>query len=242
MEGKFIRSHDNSVIYYDSYGQSFPLILLHGNGSNGRYFSNQIDFFSQYFTVITMDSRDHGNSENLSNQLNFEMLSEDLRLILDNEQIKNCNIVGFSDGANLAIKFASKFPNYVNKLVLDAPNISLNGLDSKTVFIDQLLFNILRGLSSFFPFFKKLARKVSLMSNPPDISEEEVRSIAADTLVLCGEFDIIKVSHLKWITKLLKKAKLKIILKGTHNLPRQLPKTFNRVVLDFLLEKGEFKK
>ena len=49
-------------LFYIEQGSGEPLILLHGNGENGAYFSNQISFFSKRYRVIVPDTRGHGQS------------------------------------------------------------------------------------------------------------------------------------------------------------------------------------
>lgn len=102
---KILLTTDKSLIYYEVSGQGFPLFLLHGNGGSGKYFKKQVPEFSRYFKVFTVDSRGHGRSTNNSTTLSFEQMADDLHMIMDQEHITQANIVGFSDGANLAMVF-----------------------------------------------------------------------------------------------------------------------------------------
>ena len=43
-------------------GQGEPLLLLHGNGEDSRYFSGQIDAFARHFHVYALDTRGHGQT------------------------------------------------------------------------------------------------------------------------------------------------------------------------------------
>lgn len=47
-------------LYYEEKGEGEPLILLHGNGEDGTYFKNQIEYFSKSYRVIVVDTRGHG--------------------------------------------------------------------------------------------------------------------------------------------------------------------------------------
>ena len=49
----------NTELFYKEKGKGFPLILLHGNGENCDYFKNQMEFFSDKYRVIAVDTRGH---------------------------------------------------------------------------------------------------------------------------------------------------------------------------------------
>ena len=42
-------------LYYQSYGNGFPLVLLHGNGGDSNYFAQQVPYFSRFRRVIALD-------------------------------------------------------------------------------------------------------------------------------------------------------------------------------------------
>lgn len=67
--------------------------------------------------MIFLDSRAHGRSTNGGEALNFRLMAKDTKEALDALGIGKTSIVGFSDGANLAMAFASRYPHAVNKLV-----------------------------------------------------------------------------------------------------------------------------
>ncbi len=47
---------NQTSIHYEIIGSGPPLLLLHGLGSSGRDWEEQIDRFSDDYTVITIDS------------------------------------------------------------------------------------------------------------------------------------------------------------------------------------------
>lgn len=46
------------ALHYQEKGKKEPFILLHGNGEDGSYFKNQIEFFSHRYRVIAVDTKD----------------------------------------------------------------------------------------------------------------------------------------------------------------------------------------
>lgn len=73
-------------------------------------FSRQVPVLERYYTVYLVDSRGHGRSTNEASMLNFQLMAEDLNTIMLLEKIDQADFLGFSDGANLALVFASSFP------------------------------------------------------------------------------------------------------------------------------------
>ncbi len=124
FQPEFVRCGDARIAYYDA-GRGKPLVLLHGNGEDSSYWKAQIPEFTRFFRVIAVDSRGHGASEAGTRGLSFELMAQDLKTLLDTLGIKKAYVLGFSDGGNLAIKFALMFPTYVDKLILNGANVEM---------------------------------------------------------------------------------------------------------------------
>lgn len=112
-------------LYYSEHGSGEPLILLHGNGEDSRYFKEQIRFFSKHFRVIAVDTRGHGRSPRGKAPFTLTQFAEDLRCFMLEMGIKKAHILGFSDGANIAMLFALKYPQMTDRLILNSGNIFL---------------------------------------------------------------------------------------------------------------------
>ena len=61
-------------------------------------------------------------------------LLQSLREFLDQRGIAKCHLLGFSDGGNIALLFALKYPQYVEKLVLNGANLRPSGVKLSTRF------------------------------------------------------------------------------------------------------------
>ena len=109
-------------------GEGFPLVLLHGNGEDHTYFKRQMGPFSQRFRVIAVDTRGHGESPRGTAPFTLEQFAEDLKEFLDGRSITRCHLLGFSDGGNIALLFALKYPEYVEKLILNGADLCPSGV------------------------------------------------------------------------------------------------------------------
>ena len=115
-------------LHFTQRGQGFPLVLLHGNGEDGGYFSAQLEAFSPRFRVIALDTRGHGQSPRGTAPFTLEQFALDLKDFLDAQGLSRVILLGFSDGANVALLFSLKWPEYVEKLILNGGDLSPAGV------------------------------------------------------------------------------------------------------------------
>ena len=64
--------------------------------------------------------------------MTFEQMAADLEEILQFLNIKKALFVGHSDGANLAMVYASRFPDRIAGLLLNAGNMTFKGLTRRS--------------------------------------------------------------------------------------------------------------
>ncbi len=221
------------TLYYQEKGNKEPFILLHGNGQNGSYFKNQIDYFSNRYRVIALDTRGHGRSPRGTKPFTIEQFSCDLYDFMEELEISEAVILGFSDGANIAMKFAMKYPNRVKALILNGGNLNPSGVKITTQLPIEIGYKIAGRFASKSPEAKKNAEMLGLMVNDPNIERNELSKITAPVLVICGRNDIIRESHTKEIAKNIPNAKLSI-MKGNHFIANKRYIIFNKEVEDFL--------
>lgn len=221
------------TLYYQEKGNKEPFILLHGNGEDGSYFKNQIDYFSDKYRVIALDTRGHGKSPRGIKPFTIEQFACDLYDFMASLEISNAVILGFSDGANIAMKFAIKYPNKVKALILNGGNLNPKGVKKSTQIPIEIGYKIARRFASKSIDAKKNAEMLGLMVNEPNIEPNELSKITAPTLVICGKNDMIKESHTKEIAKNIPNARLAII-KGDHFIANKRYGSFNKEVDDFL--------
>ena len=179
-------------LYYREKGNKEPFILLHGNGEDGSYFENQIDYFSDKYRVIALDTRGHGKSPRGNAPFTIEQFSRDLYDFMTGLEISNAIILGFSDGANIAMKFAIKHSNMVKALILNGGNLNPKGVKRTTQIPIEMGYRIASRFASKSPDAKRNAEMLGLMINEPNISPAELSKITAPTLFICVKRYMIK--------------------------------------------------
>lgn len=138
-------------LYYQEKGTGEPFIFLHGNGESNSYFANQINYFQSKYRVIALDTRGHGKSPRGNAPFTIEQFSCDLYDFMNAHQIPSAIILGFSDGANIAMKFAMKHPNMVKALILNGGNLNPKGVKRTTQLPIEIGYKIARHFAAKSP-------------------------------------------------------------------------------------------
>lgn len=220
-------------LYYQEKGKGEPFILLHGNGENGNYFNNQIEYFSNRYRMIAVDTRGHGKSPRGTKPFTMEQFAKDLNELMINLKISKAILLGFSDGANIAMKFALKYPDKIKALILNGGNLNTKGVKRRIQLPIEIGYRITKMFAKKSKEAKQNMELLGLMVHEPNINTDELSSIQIPTLVIAGTRDMIKEVHTEEIAKNIPNAKLSII-KGDHFIANKESKKFNRELEKFL--------
>ena len=218
-------------LHYIKKGTGAPLLLLHGNGESGDYFVHQMDEFAQYFTVYALDTRGHGQSPRGTGPFTISQFADDLLGFMEEHGIDKADILGFSDGGNIALTFALRHPERVGRLVLNGANLDPSGVKAAV----QIPIVLGYRLASLFkaPKARANAELLGLMVNEPHIDPKELSALTMPALVIVGSKDMIKASHSRLIADSLPNGRL-VTIEGDHFIANKRPAQFNRAVLAFL--------
>ncbi|MGX8719703.1 MAG: alpha/beta fold hydrolase [Eubacteriales bacterium] len=223
----------NIKLHYIEKGNGAPLILLHGNGENCEYFKGQIDVFAERYHVYALDSRGHGKTPRGDKPFTIRQFAEDLLGFMDDHRIQKAHLLGFSDGGNIAMIFAMKYPDRVDRLILNGANLNPGGVKRSTQFPIEIGYRIAKKFSVKSDSARLNAEMLGLMVNDPNVKPEELGSIHAKTLVIAGTNDIILEAHTRLISDCIPGSQL-VFIKGNHYIANKKPEEFNQAVLEFL--------
>lgn len=220
-------------LHYIEKGKGEPFILLHGNGEDSTYFVNQLSDFAQEYHVYAIDTRGHGNSPRGNAPFTISQFADDLKNFMDMHGIASAHILGFSDGGNIGLTFAMRYPSRVKSLILNGANLTPAGV-KRTVQIPIVIgYRIAMFFSKFSRMAKRNAEMLALMVEEPNIDAEELNTLRIQSLVIVGKRDMIKEKHSRLIASHLPLAEL-VFLRGDHFIAFKKPEKFNKAVLSFL--------
>ena len=216
-------------------GTGKPLVLLHGNGESSEYFTHQLAVFPASRRVIAIDTRGHGKSPRGSAPFTLAQFAEDLRELLDQKGIEKVDLLGFSDGGNIAMLFALRYPERVDRLILNGANLYPRGVKLAVQLPVVLGYGIVSLIAKFDK--KAIAKKeiLGLMVREPHIDPKSLAALPHKTLVIVGDRDMIRHRHSKLIADSIPNAKF-VTLSGNHFIAAEESTAFNRAVEAFLAE------
>lgn len=165
-----------------------PVILVHGGpGHSSLSFKNGFDFLAQQTRVIFYDQRGSGNSQIKPNpnDYNIEQLVEELEALRrDVVKADKVILVGHSFGSALVQRYAIKYPEHVEKMVISGGIRINNGMSNRFVwkYFGGLLYSTALG---FPPADSKSAdawfTKSSEKDNPNRMFDKSNTAILQDT-------------------------------------------------------------
>lgn len=239
MRAMYVRS-GNEYLYCRVIGSGEPLLLLHGNGEDYQIFEQQMIHFSKNYQVIALDTRGHGRSDHGKQLLTFQIIAQDILMVLRYLNLSKVTIMGFSDGGNLALYFGSHHPEKVARLIVIGANYKVAGLKKESLTEVKRDYFLLAILGCFFSRAEKKKQVIDLMWHQLDLKSADLTTLKAPTLVVAGENDVIEESHTRKLHELISNSKLVIVPDASHFLMVEKYEEFNRLAEDFLSCKAEF--
>jgi non-heme chloroperoxidase len=168
------RSATPVKIYYEDLGHGKPVILIHGWPLDHQMWEFQIPALVQSgHRVIAYDRRGFGKSSRPWDGYDYDTLSEDLKILVEQLDLHDVTLVGFSMGGGEVVRYISRYGiARVSKIVLlGAVTPSLkntfanpDGVDQKV--FDEMLENIQKDRFAFMTEFSKQFFGVTLINKP----------------------------------------------------------------------------
>ena len=215
-------------MYYEMHGTAggTPLLLLHGGGSSIEVTYGEIlPIFARHRRVIAVDEQAHGRTTDREGPVRFTTSADEVAALLERLEIGTADVMGFSNGASVALQLAIRHPERVRKLVFASSMTKRVGASPQFwQFMEKATFaDMPQPLKDAYlkvnPDPKKLRamhdKDLERMQHFIDTSDAEVRSVQAPTLVLLGDRDVPTPEHALELTRLLPRARL-MILPGGH--------------------------
>ncbi|MEZ4860145.1 MAG: alpha/beta hydrolase [Caldilineaceae bacterium] len=234
--------HDGAHIWYATYGSGFPVILLHGGlGHSGNWGNQVLALVSGGYQVVLIDSRGHGRSTRDARPYRYELMASDVLAVMDTLQLAQAAMVGWSDGAVIALTVAMQMPERVAGVFFFACNVDDSGT-KEFVFTPTLGRCLTRHqedyaqLSATPHLFQQLMDDVSTMQRTqPNYSAADLAQISVPVTVVHSEHDeFIKQEHAEYLATTIPNADFVYLPEVSHFAPLQRPALFNQTILAFL--------
>jgi pimeloyl-ACP methyl ester carboxylesterase len=250
--------HGRKIAYYEA-GKGSVVILIHGLGADSRHWAANIDALSRNFRVIALDQIGYGKSDKPVMRYTVANFADYLHGFMEAAKIPQASLVGNSLGGWVALDFAIRHPEMVEKLVLvDAaglhPAVPLKlpkgGWKSLSPLNTHWFFDLMAankewattdlGPNSFERHVKNgdsytVASSVAEMATGREFEDKKLEMVKVPTLIIWGRNDmLIPLAMGENFNKGIKGSQL-MVIDGTGHIPMLAkPAEFNQAVLKFL--------
>ncbi|WP_200944281.1 alpha/beta hydrolase [Lysobacter sp. Root667] len=220
-------------IYFEIHGVANPgqppLVLLHGGGDTiGTSFGHLLPKLSRNRQVIAFEQQGYGHTADIVERpFSFEQSADDTAALLNYLRIEKADLFGFSNGGTIALQVAIRHPNVVRKLVVASALLTRDGaypwlwdamanatLENMPKELQEEYLKVAPHPENLRLFHDKAAQRVRDFK---DIPAEAIRGIAAPTLVIVGDADVVRPEHAVDTFRLLQQAQL-AVLPGTDHM------------------------
>lgn len=235
--------HDGARIWYATYGLGAPVILLHGGlGHSGNWGSQVPALVAAGYRTILIDSRGHGRSMRDARPFSYELMASDVLTVMDALGLERTAVVGWSDGACIALILATQAPERVAGVFFFGCNMDPSGtkeLDTSNPILGRCFSRHARDyarLSATPDDFEAFAGAVGrMMETQPNYTARDLARIQVPVTIVQSEGDeFIKREHADYLAETIPGADLVILPGVTHFAPLQRPEQFNTSMLAFL--------
>jgi pimeloyl-ACP methyl ester carboxylesterase len=164
------------------------------------------DAFARERAVIVIDQQGHGRTPDTSREMSYEQFADDAAALLRALEAERADVMGYSQGGGVALQLAIRHPSLVSKLVSMLatfrkdgwyPSVfeAIGGLSAEAFAntpVEKAFKEHTPDAKAFDAFLEKM--KV-LNIKDQDISDAQMRSISAKTMVIVGDADGVKIEH-----------------------------------------------
>lgn len=250
-------------LHYREIGEKGPrLVILHGLFGSSDNWQSLAKVFSEGYKVLLIDQRNHGRSP-WSDVHTYDAMADDLKELLDEAGIPVVSVLGHSMGGKTAIRFAQKYPECLEKLIVADIGVkrypphhqtvlqAIHSLDTDSIETrkeaEQKVQAIATDRSTSGFILKNLYRtpegkyawrmNVKSLENNMDAILSEMPEVVVHkpTLLLRGErSNYIAEDDIGNLSRIFPHSEIKTIANAGHWLHSERPELFSREVLAFL--------
>ena len=195
--------YQNKKIYYRINGTGKPVILIHGFGEDGEVWNNQVDFLKDRFRVIVPDLPGSGQSEMIED-MSMEGMAEVIHLIIHEENIASCPVIGHSMGGYILLALMEKYWNHVSAFGLFHSSSFADSEEKKAIRKKGIEFIQQNGAAEFLKTATPNLFSPLTKEERPELVKKQVAAsdnFSAAALVSYYEAMIKRSDRTEWLQK-----------------------------------------
>ena len=225
-------------MYYEVHGHGRPLVLLHGAYMTADTFGPLLPGLAKTRQVIVPEMQGHRRTADIDRPITYEQMADDTAALVRHLDIENADFVGYSMGGATGLRLAIDRPELVRKLVAISAHFRLDSIYPEVLAgIAGVTPEIMMGTPWYEEYyapvaprpedFPVLVEKLKELDATEFDWSQEIDAIAAPTLLIYGDADVIQPEPMVELFRLLgggvpgdltglPKARLAILPSTTH--------------------------
>src|SRR4051794_8734398 len=231
-----INGHPTWVDQHGSGNES--ILILHGGLSDSDRLEALTHPLAERYRVVAFGRRGHGRTADTDEAFRYDDMATEAIGVIEQVVGSPAHLVGWSDGGIVALLVGMRRPDLVNRIVAIGANFHYEGVLPMDV-DPQLLDGMRQAYVERSPdgeahFDTHVGKAMTTMTTEPTLTSDDLRTIAAPTLVMVGDDDLISLSHTCELYESLPAGQLAIVPGTSHVLPLERPDETARIIIDFL--------
>jgi len=235
-------------LYTQTFGNGAPVVFLHGGLHHfDTSFAQQRDFFAAFRRVIGIDQRGHGHSPDTNAPFSYRAMADDTAAVIRQLAAGPVDVVGHSDGGNVALLLARQHPQLVRRVVVAGANLraGVGAAELKRraeMTPQQIAERLTRFRADYlsvspdgaehWPIFA--AKSWHLWLTPVVLEPTDLAAIKAPVLVIAGDHDLMPLEETLEIYRGLARGQLMIVPGTGHDTFDARPDVMNSAIRTFL--------
>jgi pimeloyl-ACP methyl ester carboxylesterase len=196
-------------MYFETFGEGRPLVLLHGGLGSGEMFGPVIPaLVGAGHRVIAPDLQGHGRTADVDRPFDLDAMADDVAALIRLLGLEQADVVGYSLGGGVAWHLGFRHPEVVRRLVTVSAHIRTDAIypemraqqgqvnaAAAEFMKDTPMYQLYERVAPRPEDFGRLLDKIGAFMDQGFDVTEEVRGIRVPTLVAAADADMAPPSH-----------------------------------------------
>lgn len=255
---QYIKADDINIAYKKfGKGDKTIFMIMGYTGTMDLWNPPVLDKLAGQYQIVIFDNRGMGLTSASEKEFSIDLFADDVNLLMDKLNINNAHILGWSMGTEVALSFATRYPEKLDKLILYAADCSFSQSvkpknedlalitsddpkDALRALIPDDWLTLHPDPSEYFPILteksseKNIKRQDEAMQKWQGVCNK-LDLVKSPTMLITGTKDILTPpQNSLYLVNKIPNASLVQIPGGGHGLMFQFPNLFSNYVLTFL--------